>query len=93
MCVVLLRLPLTSVLLATLLLATDGLPVMSLVIVTAVVASVFSAPAPAAPARLRCRSETRRSFLVHPGSAMRLARTCTDDLLGAVTAGAPPRGS
>jgi chloride channel protein, CIC family len=51
MSVVMLRLPLTSVLLATLLLATDGLAVMPLVIVAVVVAYVISArftPSPAA---------------------------------------------
>jgi H+/Cl- antiporter ClcA len=53
MTVVMLRLPLTSVLLATLLLGRDGLAVMPLVIVAVVVAYVASArfaPAPAAPA-------------------------------------------
>jgi hypothetical protein len=43
MCAVMLRLPLTSVLLATLLLASDGLAVMPLVIVAVVVAYVVSA--------------------------------------------------
>ncbi len=43
MCVVMLRLPLTSVLLATLLLLSDGLAVMPLVIVAVVVAYVVSA--------------------------------------------------
>jgi hypothetical protein len=43
MSVVMLRLPLTSVLLATLLLASDGLAVMPLVIVAVVVAYVASA--------------------------------------------------
>ncbi|MEW2507932.1 chloride channel protein [Amycolatopsis sp. NPDC047767] len=43
MCVVLLRLPLTSVLLATLLLSSDGLAVMPLVIVAVVVAHVLAA--------------------------------------------------
>jgi H+/Cl- antiporter ClcA len=52
MCAVMLRLPLTSVLLATLLLAADGLTVMPLAIVAVVVAYVVSArltptPAPA----------------------------------------------
>ena len=54
MCAVMLRLPLTSVLLVTLLLSSDGLAVMPLVIVAVVVAYVVSArltPAPApAPA-------------------------------------------
>jgi hypothetical protein len=48
-CVVMLRLPLTSVLLATLLLFSDGLAVMPLVIVAVVVAHVACAwltPAP-----------------------------------------------
>jgi hypothetical protein len=53
MCAVMLRLPLTSVLLASLLLASDGLAVMPLVIVAVVVAYVVSArlapaPSPAA---------------------------------------------
>ena len=43
MCVVMLRLPLTSVLLATLLLGTDGLAVMPVVIVAVVVAHVVTA--------------------------------------------------
>jgi H+/Cl- antiporter ClcA len=53
MCVVMLNLPLTSTLLATLLLGTDGLAVMPLVIVAVVVAYVTSAhltPADVAPA-------------------------------------------
>ena len=53
MCAVMLRLPMTSLLLATLLLSSDGLAVMPLVIVAVVVAYVASAriaPAPAAPA-------------------------------------------
>ena len=53
MCAVMLRLPLTSVLLATLLLSSDGLAVMPVAIVAVVVAYVTSArltPAPA-PAR------------------------------------------
>jgi hypothetical protein len=52
MCVVMLRLPLTSVLLATLLLFADGLAVMPLVIVAVVVAHVAAAwlaPASAVP--------------------------------------------
>jgi hypothetical protein len=50
MSVVMLRLPLTSVLLATLLLASDGLAVMPLVIVAVVVAYVASARLTPAPA-------------------------------------------
>ena len=54
LCAVMLRLPLTSVLLATLLLSSDGLEVMPLAIVAVVVAYVASArltpsPAPAPP--------------------------------------------
>ncbi|HTT51260.1 MAG TPA: chloride channel protein [Streptosporangiaceae bacterium] len=52
MCAVMLRLPLTSVLLATLLLSSDGLQVMPLAIVAVVVAYVVSArlgPAPGQP--------------------------------------------
>lgn len=52
MCAVMLRLPLTSVLLATLLLGSDGLAVMPLVIVAVVVAHVVAAwlaPVPATP--------------------------------------------
>src|SRR6266700_3405075 len=54
MCAVMLRLPLTSVLLATLLLSSDGIAVMPLVIVAVVVAYVLSArllPSPAPSAR------------------------------------------
>jgi H+/Cl- antiporter ClcA len=51
MSVVMLRLPLTSVLLATLLLASDGLAVMPLVIVSVVVAYVLSARLAPAPAQ------------------------------------------
>jgi H+/Cl- antiporter ClcA len=54
MCAVMLRLPMTSLLLATLLLSSDGLAVMPLVIVAVVVAYVASArigPAPAPPAK------------------------------------------
>jgi hypothetical protein len=50
MTVVMLRLPLTSVLLATLLLASDGLAVMPLVIVAVVVAYVLSARLAPTPA-------------------------------------------
>jgi H+/Cl- antiporter ClcA len=50
MCAVMLRLPLTSVLLATLLLASDGLQVMPLVIVAVVVAYVLSARLAPTPA-------------------------------------------
>jgi H+/Cl- antiporter ClcA len=57
LCAVMLRLPLTSVLLATLLLSSDGLQVMPLAIVAVVVAYVASArltpppaPVPARPA-------------------------------------------
>jgi H+/Cl- antiporter ClcA len=61
MCAVMLRLPLTSVLLATLLLYSDGVAVMPLVIVAVVVAYVGSAwlapdPAPAAPSGLTAPS-------------------------------------
>ena len=52
MCVVMLKLPLTSVLLATLLLGSDGLAVMPVVIVAVVIAHVTAAriaPRPAAP--------------------------------------------
>ena len=77
MSVVMLRLPLTSVLLASLLLATDGLAVMPLVIVAVVVAYVISVrftPSPAAapaaaagpqPAPARRPPRTRSSRLVH----------------------------
>ena len=62
MCAVMLRLPLTSVLLASLLLASDGLAVMPLVIVAVVVAYVVSArliPAPApAPGSATAASAT-----------------------------------
>ena len=51
MCAVMLRLPLTSVLLASLLLSSDGLAVMPLVIVAVVVAYVVSARLAPAPAK------------------------------------------
>jgi hypothetical protein len=51
MCAVMLRLPMTSVLLATLLLLSDGLAVMPLVIVAVVVAFVASERLMPTPAR------------------------------------------
>ena len=68
MCVVMLKLPLTSVLLATLLLFSDGLAVMPLVIVAVVVAHVAAAwltPA-AGPA-----GEPAGPLPGHPGRVMR----------------------
>jgi H+/Cl- antiporter ClcA len=68
MCVVMLKLPLTSVLLATLLLFSDGLAVMPLVIVAVVVAHVAAAwltPA-AGPA-----DEPAGPLPGHPGRVMR----------------------
>ena len=68
MCAVMLRLPLTSVLLTSLLLGSDGLAAMPLVIVAVVVAYVVSArlaPAPspaAATARPRARPRCPRRF-------------------------------
>ena len=67
MCVVMLALPMTSVLLATLLLFSDGLAVMPLVIVAVVVAHVTAArPAPAfdiprAPTRAPSAAESGRA--------------------------------
>jgi H+/Cl- antiporter ClcA len=66
MSVVMLRLPLTSVLLATLLLASDGLAVMPLVIVAVVVAYVVSArftPSPAVSTPKASRRPVRRTAL------------------------------
>jgi H+/Cl- antiporter ClcA len=64
MCVAMLRLPMVSVLLATLLLASDGIAVMPLVIVTVVVAYVVTAqlnPPPAAtPAPTPAQRPTQR---------------------------------
>ena len=68
MCVVMLNLPLTSVLIATVLLFSDGLAVMPLVIVAVVVAYVAAAriaPAPAAAAV----GNSRAGSAVAPGSA------------------------
>ena len=68
MCAVMLRLPLTSVLLATLLLGSDGLAVMPLVIVAVVVAYVVSArltPAPA-PAPGSATAATAATATVPP---------------------------
>ncbi len=53
MCTVMLKLPFTSTLLATLLLYSDGLAVMPVVIVAVVVAYVAVAWMPATPAELR----------------------------------------
>jgi hypothetical protein len=53
MCTVMLKLPLTSTLLATLLLYSDGLAVMPLVIVAVVVAYVATAWMPQSPADLK----------------------------------------
>jgi H+/Cl- antiporter ClcA len=63
MCAVMLRLPMTSVLLATLLLLSDGLATMPLVIVAVVVAYVVSAwfvPAPPSEATAAARPDLRR---------------------------------
>jgi H+/Cl- antiporter ClcA len=54
-CTVMLKLPLTSTLLAVLLFASDGLTVTPLVIVAVVVAYVASARLPQTPAELRSR--------------------------------------
>src|SRR6202035_5547024 len=79
MCAVMLRLPLTAVLLATLLLASDGLAVMPLVIVAVVVAYVISA-------RLMPSPEPA------PGPA-REARPAADDTGSVAPAvGSGPRG-
>jgi hypothetical protein len=58
MATVMLKLPLTSTLLAILLFASDGLSVTPLVIVAVVVAYVLSARMPQTPADLRKRSAT-----------------------------------
>src|SRR5271170_3161960 len=71
MSVVMLRLPLTSVLLATLLLASDGVAVMPLVIVAVVVAYVASArltPTPAAAAPAAKTSTPTADPPAHDGS-------------------------
>src|SRR5271170_1527954 len=72
MSVVMLRLPLTSVLLATLLLASDGLAVMPLVIVAVVVAYVASArftPTPATAAPSGKTSAPTGDLAPHDGSS------------------------
>jgi H+/Cl- antiporter ClcA len=75
MSVVLLRLPLTSVLLATLLLAADGLAVMPLVIVAVAVAYVASArltpPATATPAAPRTATPAEAQVQASPTPAQR----------------------
>jgi chloride channel protein, CIC family len=84
MTVVMLRLPLTSVLLATLLLSSDGLKVMPLAIVAVAVAYVASArltpsPAPAStpqkPASERPSASRGGRGRVHPGHVFRRRRT------------------
>ena len=57
MATVMLKLPMTSVLLPTLLLSSDGLSIAPLVIVAVVVTYVASAWLPATPADLRRRGE------------------------------------
>jgi H+/Cl- antiporter ClcA len=81
MCTVMLRLPMTSTLLATLLLASDGINVISVVIVAVVVAYVATAWLPQTPAELaRWRS----------GPAGDAAGDAAGDPAGPSTAGAPP---
>jgi H+/Cl- antiporter ClcA len=65
MTVVMLRLPLTSVLLATLLLASDGLAVMPLVIVAVVVAHILSARLTPTPPPERPRPTTQAPEPLH----------------------------
>ena len=65
MAAVMLRLPLTSVLLATLLLGSDGLKVMPLVIVAVAVAYVVSARLTPAPRRTAPAAATTPGLL-HP---------------------------
>ena len=68
MCTVMLRLPFTSVLLATLLLAADGLTVMPLVIVAVVVAYVSTAWLTPPPAAAAGEKQTAAPALPHPSS-------------------------
>jgi H+/Cl- antiporter ClcA len=78
MTVVMLRLPLTSVLLATLLLASDGLAVMPLVIVAVVVAHILSArltPPPAAGNRVPRRKPPKPLHEPAPGRTERREAT------------------
>jgi H+/Cl- antiporter ClcA len=71
MCVVMLDLPLTSVLIATLLLSSDGVAVMPLVIVAVVVAYVAAARiAPAAPPQAGTASTAGTGSAVKPGPAV-----------------------
>ena len=72
MCVVMLDLPLTSVLIATILLFSDGLAVMPLVIVAVVVAYVAAARLAPAPATEAGRRGPSRAPLSPAGPARRL---------------------
>jgi H+/Cl- antiporter ClcA len=79
-CAVMLRLPLTSVLLATLLLGSDGVAVMPLVIVAVVVAYVVSAqlaPQPAAEAEVTPPPERRAK---PPGAGGHASSPAGDDV-------------
>ena len=69
MCTVMLRLPLTAVLLATLLLGADGLAAMPLVIVAVVVAHVFTARLTPLPATSGSGGDGRRGRLVAAGDS------------------------
>jgi H+/Cl- antiporter ClcA len=96
MCVVMLRLPLTSVLLATLLLFSAGLAVMPLVIVAVVVAYVVSArlaPAPApAPAPTSATAAARAVPPVPPQASAAEPATPPARPAGSPDQGGQPKG-
>jgi len=73
MCAVMLRLPFTSVLLATLLLSADGLTVMPLVIVAVVVAYVITACSRRRRRLRRCQQPRRKNVRWASAARMRPA--------------------
>jgi len=90
MCAVMLRLPLTSVLLATLLLFSDGLAVMPLVIVAVVVAYVVSARLIPATTAVTGTEATSATSEVPAASATSAAPAASAPAPGAVSAATVP---
>ena len=91
MCAVMLRLPLTSVLLATLLLYSDGIAVMPLVIVAVVVAYVASARLIPAPTATTATTATGPAPTPAPGPATGPAPTAAPGPASAATAPVSPQ--
>jgi hypothetical protein len=77
MCTVMLKLPLTSTLLATLLLYSDGLAVMPLVIVAVVVAYAATAWMPQSPTELKWGRTAAAATTLDPAPTAPTAPTAT----------------